>query len=64
MKIPMTLAGAAVLSVFACAAPSTAADPPVPGDIAWRADPATSGGGPLLRVSRKASVHYWDTDIR
>ena len=55
MKIPMMLVGAALLSVFACAAPSTAADPPVPGDIAWRADPATSDGGPLLRVSRKTS---------
>jgi len=55
MKIPMMLVGAALLSVFACAAPSTAADPPVPGDIAWRADPATSDGGPLLRVSGKTS---------
>jgi hypothetical protein len=55
MKIPMTLAGAALLSVLACAAPSTAADPLVLSDIAWRAEPTPSDGAPRLRVSRRTS---------
>lgn len=55
MKVPMIFAGAALLAVLACAAPSTAADPLVLGDIAWRARPATSEGGPRLRVSRGKS---------
>lgn len=55
MKTLIFVTGAALLSVLACAAPSTAADPLVLNDIAWKATPGSGKGAPHLRVSRKTS---------
>ena len=59
MKAIYLATGAALLSVIACAAPSTAADPLVLGDIEWKATPAEGKGGPQLRISRRTS----DSDV-
>lgn len=53
MKTPLIAATAALLAIVACAAPSTAADPLVMSDIAWKAQPGKSK--PHLRVSRQGS---------
>lgn len=55
MKSLYLVAGTALLSVIACAAPSTAADQLVLDDIAWKVVPADGKGKPHLRVSRKTS---------
>lgn len=55
MKTLIFATGAVLLSVLACAAPSTAADPLVLSDIAWKATPANGKGMPHLRVSRRKS---------
>lgn len=55
MKTLIFVTGAALLSVLACAAPSTAADPLVLDDVAWKAAPASGKSGPELRVSRGKS---------
>lgn len=55
MKTLIFATGAALLSVVAGAAPSTAADPLVLSDIAWTATPAKGKGPPHLRVSRRQS---------
>lgn len=55
MKVPMIAATAALLTVLACTAPSTAADPVVLSDIAWTATPATGKSEPKLRVRHKGS---------
>ncbi len=55
MKAPILAATAALLTVLACAAPSTAADPLVLSDIAWTATPATGKNEPRLRVRHKGS---------
>ncbi|NIJ36075.1 hypothetical protein FHR22_000724 [Sphingopyxis panaciterrae] len=59
MKISFLAAGAALLTIFACSVPSTAADPLMLGGIAWQATPAagrtTDGGKPHLRVSHSSS---------
>ena len=62
MKAIHLAAGAALLSVLACSVPSTAADPLVLGDIAWKATPAEGKGKPHLRVSRKRSNSDVDID--
>ena len=53
MKTLIFATGAALLSVLACAAPSTAADPLVLSDVAWQA--SSANGKPHLRVSRARS---------
>lgn len=53
MKTLIFATGAALLSVLACAAPSTAADPLVLNDVAWQA--SSANGKPHLRVSRARS---------
>lgn len=55
MKMLIFATGAALLTVLACAAPSTAADPLVLTDIAWTATPGSGKGAPHLRVSRNTS---------
>lgn len=55
MKTLIFATGAALLSVLACAAPSTAADPQVLSDIEWKATPATGRSTPHLHVNRKGS---------
>ncbi|WP_428630927.1 hypothetical protein [Sphingopyxis sp.] len=56
MKTPIIAATAALLTILACAAPSTAADPLVLSDIAWTATPPTTGKSePRLRVRHKGS---------
>lgn len=62
MKILYLAAGAAVLSVLACAVPSTAADPLVLGDIEWKASADSGQTQPRLRVSHKRSTS--DIDLR
>ena len=62
MKATYLAAGAALLSVLACSVPSTAADPLVLSDIAWKATPADGKGKPHLRVSRKRSNSDVDVD--
>lgn len=56
LKALFLVAGAATLSVLACAVPSTAADPLVMGDIAWKASVDGRRGTPQLRVSHKKST--------
>lgn len=49
-------ASAALLSVLACAAPSTAADQLVLNDVHWVAEPAAEkGGAPRVRIQHKRS---------
>lgn len=55
MKAPMIAAATALLTVLACAAPSTAADPLVLSDIAWTATPAAGQSEARLRVRHKES---------
>ena len=55
MKVPFFAASAALLTIFACSVPSTAADPLVLSDIAWEAVPATGKSKPHLHVSHKRS---------
>ena len=54
MKTPILAAATALLSVLACAAPGTAADPRIAGDVEWTIAPAT-GGDPHLRVRHASS---------
>jgi hypothetical protein len=51
----MIAATAALLTILACAAPSTAADPLVLSDIAWTATPAVGKSEARLRVRHKGS---------
>jgi len=60
MKILKLSVGAALLSVLACAVPSTAADPLVLGDIAWKTS-VEDGKTPRLRISHKRSTS--DVDL-
>ena len=53
MKTPMIAAAAVLLTVIACAAPSSAADPLVMSDIEWKATPGKNQ--PHVRVSHKRS---------
>ena len=53
MKTPMIAAAAVLLTVIACAAPSSAADPLVMSDIEWKAQPGKNQ--PHFRVSHKRS---------
>ena len=53
MKTPMIAAAAVLLTVIACAAPSSAADPLVMSDIEWKATPGKNQ--PHVRVSHKGS---------
>jgi hypothetical protein len=53
MKTPMIAAAAVLLTVIACAAPSSAADPLVMSDIEWKAQPGKNQ--PHVRVSHKGS---------
>lgn len=53
MKTPLIAAAAALLTVIACAAPSSAADPLVMSDIEWKATPGKNK--PHFRVSHKRS---------
>lgn len=55
MKAPLIAASAVLLTVLACAAPSTAADTLVMSDIAWTATAATGNSEPQLRVRYKQS---------
>lgn len=48
MKMPLIAATSAWFTILACAAPSTAADPLVLGDIAWQASP-TDAADPQVR---------------
>lgn len=56
MKAILFAASAAVLTVLACAAPSTAADPLVVSDIAWKATSAGGKGEAHFRLSHKNST--------
>ncbi|MBJ7440507.1 MAG: hypothetical protein JHD35_15975 [Sphingopyxis sp.] len=53
MKTPLIAATAALLTIIACAAPSSAADPLVMSDIEWKAQPGKNK--PHFRVSHKGS---------
>ena len=55
MKAPIVAVTAALLTILACAAPSTAADPLVLSDITWTATPATGKSEARLRVRHKGS---------
>lgn len=55
MKAILLIGSAALLSVLACAAPSTAAAPLVLTDVSWKAAAATGKSAPQLRVSQKRS---------
>lgn len=55
MKTPVIAATAALLTILACTAPSSAADPLVLSDIIWTATPATGKGEARLRVRHKGS---------
>jgi hypothetical protein len=54
MKTLILAAGTALLSVLACAAPGTAADPQIAGDVEWTIAPA-AGGDPHLRIRHASS---------